>query len=205
MEMEGFQSLSFIPNCSLQNTPALRAHLWAIRHTDPHIWFAWCGILRGRESFAFKLFQKWILLGDSERGFEPWSPRCQSCTLITSYFGESTSSSARAIPLRINRARDPAWAAGGWGTPSGHAEETEISAWTLSFLVGTFIIALLAVWQQDLSVLFSSTQPKHGQEDFLWIRIRSVFFNQTIPNQLHSYKADMGQTKSCEGILTIPT
>lgn len=61
----------------------------------------------------FKMFQKQILLGDSERGFEPWSPRSPSCNLITSYFGESTSSSAAAIPLCTKRVRDPAWRAGG--------------------------------------------------------------------------------------------
>lgn len=97
-------SLTVMDWDSLQNTLALGAHLLVIWDTDSRIWFAWSGILRGRETFMPKLFQKWIL-GDTERGFEHWSPRSQSCHLITSYFGESTSSSAGAIPLCINSVR----------------------------------------------------------------------------------------------------
>lgn len=89
---------------SLQNILALRAHLLAIRDKDSRIWFAWSGILCDKETFVSKLFQNWIL-GETEKAFEHWSPRSQSCNLIISYFGERLSSSARAIPLCINSVR----------------------------------------------------------------------------------------------------
>lgn len=89
----------------IQNTLALSAHLafWD-KGTEAHLicserHFTW------QRNIVFKLFPKWNLLGDSEGGFELWSPRPQSWNLITSYFGKSTSASAGAIPLCINSAR----------------------------------------------------------------------------------------------------
>lgn len=192
---------------SLQNTLALRPHLRATKDTDSHIWFAWRGILHSRETFVLKFFHKWILLRDSESVFEPWSPRWQGCNLITSYFAESTSRSAGAIPLCINSARSPCLESWWLGDTFGSCRRDSNLTQNLSFLAGASITVLVVIWQQNLalSLFFSSTHPNDGQEVFLWIRIRADFFNHKIPNQLYSCKADTEQMKSCAGFLTIPT
>lgn len=66
----------------------------------------------------------------SERGFELCSPRSQSGNLITSYFGESTSGSAGAMPLCINSTRRHCLDSWWLGSPSTHAGKTETTTWT---------------------------------------------------------------------------
>lgn len=110
-------------------TPWFSGLIWPLRQRLTHLicseWdFTW------QRNIVFKLFQKWICLSDSERGSELCSPRSQSCNLITSYFGESTSGSAGAMPLCINSTRRHCLDSWWLGSPSTHAGKTETSTWT---------------------------------------------------------------------------
>lgn len=173
----------------------LRAHLafWD-RGTETHLIcseydFTW------HRNIALKLFQKGILLSDSEGGFELWSPRSPSCNLITSNFRENTSGSAGAIPLLINSARrlclDTWWL----GSLSTHAGKAETSMWTSA-----------SWWEFSQWCYLLPDSPTFLSSPLTLTQRRKISCESDQVSLTRKFPISSTCTRqSCAGILTIPT